>query len=201
MVAREPGRFEKVLLIGLDSAVPGRWRRYAEAGILPVGQRLLAEGAFAAECLPTFPTLTTTNWATIATGALPGTHGITDFNPHRPGDLVGDSLAGLRRPRRDRRVRLGGGGPVRAGQHRRQLAGQLAAPGGAVSALRRAAAGWRLRTGKPAGEAAPGLLTLVGGAGIELNEWRIGLPGMERRVALASRAALLDARRAGGDAS
>ena len=26
----------------------------------------------------------------------------------------------------------------------------------------------------------------MGGAGIELNEWRIGLPGMERRVALAS---------------
>jgi hypothetical protein len=37
-----------------------------------------------------------------------------------------------------------------------------------------------------AGETTPGFLTLLGGAGIELNEWRIGLPGMERRVALAS---------------
>jgi hypothetical protein len=31
-----------------------------------------------------------------------------------------------------------------------------------------------------------GELTLVGGAGIELNEWRIGLPHMDRRVALAA---------------
>jgi len=52
-------RFEKALLIGLDCAVPGRWRKYAEAGLLPAGQRLLADGCFAAECLPTMPTLTT----------------------------------------------------------------------------------------------------------------------------------------------
>jgi len=90
-----PRRFEKALLIGLDCAVPGRWRKYAEAGLLPVGQRLLAEGCFAAECLPAFPTLTTTNWATIATGAWPGTHGVTDFNPHRRGDAIGDSVQGF----------------------------------------------------------------------------------------------------------
>ena len=89
------GRFHKVLLIGFDSAVPGRWRRYAEQGHLPVGRRLLAEGAFATACLPAFPTLTTTNWATIATGAWPGTHGVTDFHPHRPGDEIGGSLQGF----------------------------------------------------------------------------------------------------------
>ena len=182
-------RFEKALLIGIDSAVPGRWRRYAEAGLLHVGQRLLAEGAIAAECLPTFPTLTTTNWATIATGAYPGTHGITDFNPLRPGDQIGGSLQGF--DARDvtaefvweAAVRAGldsivvnwpGAWPPREAQVAPGEAGERSAgePG----------AGAR----SPAGEAAPGRLTLVGGAGIELDEWRIGLPGMDRRVALAS---------------
>ncbi len=90
-----PRRVQKALLIGLDCAVPGRWRKYAEAGLLPVGQRLLADGCFVATCLPAMPTLTTTNWATIATGAWPGTHGITDFNPYRPGDGADDSLQGF----------------------------------------------------------------------------------------------------------
>ena len=177
----ETGRFEKVLLIGLDSAVPGRWRRYAEAGILPVGQRLLAEGAFALECLPTFPTLTTTNWATIATGALPGTHGITDFNPHRPGDLVGDSLQGF--DARDVTAEFVWEAAVRSGLD----SSVVNWPGGWPPREAPAATGGAGEGGEgPAGEAAPGLLTLVGGAGIELNEWRIGLPGMQRRVALAS---------------
>jgi predicted AlkP superfamily phosphohydrolase/phosphomutase len=171
-------RSERALLIGLDSAVPGRWRRLAEAGALPVGQRLLAEGAFAAECLPTFPTLTTTNWATIATGALPGTHGITDFNPHRPGDLVGDSPQGF--DARDVTAEFVWETAVRSGLDTVVVNwpgswpprdAPVATPAGASS---------------PAGEVSPGLLTLVGGAGIELNEWRIGLPGMQRRVALAS---------------
>ena len=182
------GRFEKALLIGLDSAVPGRWRRYAEAGLLPVGQRLLAEGAFAAECLPTFPTLTTTNWATIATGAWPGTHGITDFNPHRPGDLIGASLQGF--DARDVTAEFVWEAAVRGGLDSivvnwpgswppRQAT--VAAPRSALAHGPAAADGEG-----PAGAAAPGRLTLVGGAGIELNEWRIGLPGMERRVALAA---------------
>ena len=76
----------KALLIGIDSAIGARWRRLAEAGLLPVGQRLLRDGCTAEHCLPPLPTLTTTNWVTLSTGAWPGTHGITDFNVHRPGD-------------------------------------------------------------------------------------------------------------------
>ena len=177
----EAGRFEKALLIGLDSAVPGRWRRYAEQGALPVGRRLLSEGAFAAECLPTFPTLTTTNWATIATGAWPGTHGITDFNPHRPGDLVGDSLQGF--DARDVTAEFVWEAAVRSGLDSIVVNWPGSwPPREAPGTTRGADAG---REG-PAGATAPGRLTLVGGAGIELNEWRIGLPGMERRVAFAS---------------
>ena len=170
------GRFRKALLIGLDSAVPGRWRRYAEAGALPVGQRLLAAGAFAAECLPTFPTLTTTNWASIATGALPGTHGISDFNPHRPGDLVGESPQGF--DARDVTAEFVWETAVRSGLDSIVVNW----PGSWPPRDRLSASG----ASGPDGEETPGRLTLVGGAGIELNEWRIGLPGMERRVALAA---------------
>ena len=174
-------RFEKALLIGLDSAVPGRWRRYAEAGDLPAGKRLLKEGAFAAQCLPTFPTLTTTNWATIATGAWPGTHGITDFNPHRPGDEIGASLQGF--DARDVTAEFVWEAAVRAGLDSIVVNW----PGAWPPRESPVVSGGGDAVGRgPAGEATPGLLTIVGGAGIELNEWRIGLPGMERRVALAA---------------
>ena len=172
---------EKVLLIGLDCAVPGRWRQYAEAGLLPVGQRLLADGCFVAPCLPTMPTLTTTNWATIATGAWPGSHGITDFNPYRAGDGPDDSPQGF--DARDVKAEFIWEAAARAGldsivvnwpgswpPREAPVAGGT---GGAVG-------------GGSAGAQVPGRLTLIGGAGIELNEWRIGLPGMRRLVALAS---------------
>ena len=177
-----PRRFEKALLIGLDCAVPGRWRKYAEAGLLPVGQRLLAHGCFAAECLPTMPTLTTTNWATIATGAWPGTHGVTDFNPHRPGDSIDGSLQGF--DAREVRAEFVWEAAVRAGLDSIVVNWPGSWPPREAPVERHAGAAADGR--RPAGAAAPGRLTLVGGAGIELNEWRIGLPGMERRVALAS---------------
>jgi len=175
-------RFEKALLIGLDCAVPGRWRKYAEAGLLPVGQRLLADGCFVAECLPTMPTLTTTNWATIATGAWPGTHGVTDFNPYRPGDSIDGSLQGF--DARDVRAEFIWEAAARAGRDSIVVNWPGAWPPREAPAEHREGATTGGR--RPAGAAAPGRLTLVGGAGIELNEWRIGLPGMERRVALAS---------------
>jgi predicted AlkP superfamily phosphohydrolase/phosphomutase len=181
-------RFEKALLIGLDCAVPGRWRRFAEAGLLPVGQRLLADGCFAAECLPAMPTLTTTNWATIATGAWPGTHGITDFNPYRLGDGIDDSLQGF--DARDVRAEFVWEAAVRAGLDSIVVNWPGSWPPRPAPAeapreapVERAGEG---AGGRPADAVTPGRLTLAGGAGIELNEWRIGLPGMDRRVALAA---------------
>jgi predicted AlkP superfamily phosphohydrolase/phosphomutase len=150
------GSFDKVLLIGLDSAVPGRWRRYAEAGDLPAGQRLLERGAFATACLPAFPTLTTTNWATIATGAWPGTHGVTDFNPHRTGDRIDVSPQGF-----DARG-------VRA-----EFVWEAAVRAGLDSVVVNWPGAWPPRPWPPLSDPLPngrGELTLVGGAGIELNE-------------------------------
>ena len=172
----------RALLIGLDSAVPGRWRKYAEAGLLPVGQRLLAEGCFAARCLPALPTLTTTNWATIATGSWPGTHGVTDFNPHRPGDIPDSSPQGF-----DARA-------VRA-----EFIWEAAARAGRDSIVVNWPGSWPPRDAPDGGAGktatrppraadapAPGRVIMVGGAGIELNEWRIGLSGKARLVALAA---------------
>jgi predicted AlkP superfamily phosphohydrolase/phosphomutase len=152
-----------VLLIGLDAAVPGRWRRFAGAGVLPVGRRLLADGCFT-RALPAMPTLTTTNWATIATGAWPSTHGVTDFNPHRPGDLPDQGPQGF-----DARA-------VGA-----ETVWEAAARGGRQAVVVNWPGSWPPRPATPRGR-----LVVVGGAGLELDEWRIDLPGRERLVALAA---------------
>ena len=76
----------KTLIIGLDAAVAQRVYRLAEAGSLPHLRRLMERGVHAPHCLVPFPTITPPNWTTIATGAWPGTHGITDYYLHRTGD-------------------------------------------------------------------------------------------------------------------
>ena len=154
-----PDRPHKALLIGIDSAIGKRWRRYAEAGLLPVGQRLLREGCFAEHCLPPLPTLTTTNWVTLSTGAWPGTHGITDFNVHRPGDDFSACPQGF--DSRDCRA---------------EFIWEAAERGGKRAIVVNYPASWPPRC--------DGHIVL-GGAGIELNEWRIGLPAKRRRVAIA----------------
>jgi len=55
-------------------------------GRLPNLARLLEEGTIFPNALPPFPTLTGSNWATIATGAWPGTHGVTDMSYHVTGE-------------------------------------------------------------------------------------------------------------------
>ncbi|MCL5677182.1 MAG: alkaline phosphatase family protein, partial [Firmicutes bacterium] len=59
--------------------------RFAAEGALPNFARLLAEGA-ANPMVPCIPAYTPTNWATIATGAWPGTHGASNWDNHYPGD-------------------------------------------------------------------------------------------------------------------
>jgi len=75
----------KVVLIGLDGANPELFKMYADQGELPHIARLMKQGVFAV-ALPSVPANTPVNWTTIATGAHPGTHGITDFWIHFPGD-------------------------------------------------------------------------------------------------------------------
>jgi len=150
----------KVLLFGLDCAIGPRWRRYAERGDLPVGQRLMADGVFAENCLAVLPTLTTTNWMSIATGAWPGTHGVTDFNLHKPGEDL------TRCPQ-----------AFDSSDCTAELFWNAAARAGARTILVNYPT-----TYPPAVDKG----VQLGGAGIELNESRIGLMAEERALTIAA---------------
>ena len=82
----KPSEVNKVMIIGWDGAVGKRVIHWAEQGKLPALQSLMDRGIYAAHCLPPHPTITPPNWTCIATGAWTGTHGITCFNVHNPGD-------------------------------------------------------------------------------------------------------------------
>ncbi len=76
---------KRVAVIGLDCAIPHLVEQHIAEGHLPTIKQLIANGVIAENCLVPFPTVTPPNWATIATGAWPGTHQVTDFHLHRPG--------------------------------------------------------------------------------------------------------------------
>ena len=75
----------KVLFLGIDSPVAPTIFKWAQEGKLPALKRLMDSGVFCENGLVPFPTITPPNWTSIATGAWPGTHGITDFDVHTPG--------------------------------------------------------------------------------------------------------------------
>jgi len=79
-------RCSKMVLIGLDGVCPEAILRLVEKGKLPTFKRLLDSGVFAENALAPYPTITPPNWTTIATGSWPGTHGITGFWVHNPGE-------------------------------------------------------------------------------------------------------------------
>jgi len=77
---------QKVCVIGLDAALPKSIKKYIDEGVLPTFEQLVKGGVMAENCLVPHPTITPPNWTTIATGAWPGTHGITDYHVHTPGN-------------------------------------------------------------------------------------------------------------------
>jgi len=81
----ETKRANKAMVIGIDSPIAARVYRWAREGKLPALKGLLERGVHAPNCLVPLPTVTPPNWTTIATGAWPGTHGITDYMVHLPG--------------------------------------------------------------------------------------------------------------------
>ena len=76
---------KKVAVIGLDCAEPNLILKHIAEGHLPTFKKLFEGGVLADNCLVPYPTVTPPNWASIATGAWPGTHCITDFHVHNPG--------------------------------------------------------------------------------------------------------------------
>jgi len=79
---------KKVMLLGVDAPIVPRVHQWAMEGKLPTFQKLINEGVYAPNCLVPLPTITPPNWTSIATGAWPGTHGITDFDAHTPGTAL-----------------------------------------------------------------------------------------------------------------
>jgi predicted AlkP superfamily phosphohydrolase/phosphomutase len=69
---------QRTFILGLDAAVPELIDRFIAEGRLPNIAKLIERGA-RARPFPALPTHTPVNWATIGTGAWPGTHGITGF--------------------------------------------------------------------------------------------------------------------------
>lgn len=76
---------KKVAVIGLDCALPKLIEKHIKDGHLPTFKKLIEGGVFADNCLVPYPTITPPNWASIATGAWPGTHNVTDFHYHELG--------------------------------------------------------------------------------------------------------------------
>ncbi|HDN79738.1 MAG TPA: hypothetical protein ENG33_04650 [Chloroflexi bacterium] len=76
---------KKVMLIGIDAASPELVELFIREGIMPNTARLVEKGVFGT-ILPPYPTITTSNWAVIATGAWPATTGITSFTVQKVGD-------------------------------------------------------------------------------------------------------------------
>ncbi|MBS7642599.1 MAG: alkaline phosphatase family protein [Candidatus Bathyarchaeia archaeon] len=78
----------RAVLIGLDAPIAGRVYDYAKRGLLPYLKKLIDDGVYAENYLVPYPTVTPENWTTIATGARIGTHGVTGFWIHIPGDDI-----------------------------------------------------------------------------------------------------------------
>ncbi len=79
------GFANKLIMIGFDG---GNWpflERFIRDGRLPHLAGVMKQGVYA-ESLPVMPCDTPTNWCTLVTGAWPGTHGITSFHLHLPGE-------------------------------------------------------------------------------------------------------------------
>ncbi|MDO3410191.1 alkaline phosphatase family protein [Saccharibacillus sp. CPCC 101409] len=78
----------KVMVLGLDGADPTLVSRYIAQGKLPNFKKALELGSAAADLSmqSVLPAITPPNWASIATGAYPSTHGITCFWNHTLGN-------------------------------------------------------------------------------------------------------------------
>lgn len=80
---------EKLLILGIDGMDPKTTRRMADEGKLPNISKYLKYGSARKDLrqLGCHPTITPPCWTSLATGAYPGTHGITDYWRQSPESL------------------------------------------------------------------------------------------------------------------
>jgi hypothetical protein len=77
---------KKLVLAVIDALKPEMLDRAVEHGRAPALKTLLDHGTFVRDCVSTFPSVTPVAAATIATGALPETHGIPSMNWYLRGE-------------------------------------------------------------------------------------------------------------------
>ncbi len=72
---------EKVLVLGIDGLDPRLTKYYMDQGLMPNFQKFCQRGASSEDLnmIGGQPTVTPPMWTTLATGASPRTHGITDY--------------------------------------------------------------------------------------------------------------------------
>jgi len=70
----------KIVVIGLDAPIVKSLWKLIKEECLPNIKKLVDNGVWMENCMVPHPTITPPNWTTIATGAYPGTHGITGFH-------------------------------------------------------------------------------------------------------------------------
>ena len=75
----------RLLFIGLDAALTFFVEKFVEEGVMKALALLVRNGCYL-KLLPSPPTDTPTNWATLMTGCWTGTHGLTSFQVHLPGE-------------------------------------------------------------------------------------------------------------------
>lgn len=82
---------KRVMLIGLDGADPAVVKRLVAEGRMPNMAKLIEQGAAreGLDMMGVLPTITPPNWATLATGNYPRTHGVTCFLNHTLGKSLG----------------------------------------------------------------------------------------------------------------
>jgi predicted AlkP superfamily phosphohydrolase/phosphomutase len=80
---------KKLIVLGIDGMDPITTKRLVDEGKLPNIKKYIEQGAARAELgmLGAHPTITPPCWTTLATGAYPGTHGITCYWRQSPDSL------------------------------------------------------------------------------------------------------------------
>lgn len=86
---KRTARTNKLIVLGIDGMDPVTTRRLIDEGKLPNIQKYLEFGSArkGLEMLGAHPTITPPCWTTLATGAYPGTHGITCYWRQSPESL------------------------------------------------------------------------------------------------------------------
>ena len=76
---------DKLIVLGVDGFEPSLAKKFMDQGKMPSLKQFVERGSAHVDLvlLGAMPTVTPPQWTTFATGAYPGTHGITGFfNPH-----------------------------------------------------------------------------------------------------------------------